>query len=232
MKFSLLSLATAVFMLIPRPANAQFDADQLGGWYVYQWTVNPNARGFGLQGDIQHRNWDLGGDVEQLLGRAGVNWTPQGSAIKYTFGYAYIHSATFGPGDSGTQEQRLYQEALLPHKIAQRLYFTHRVRFEQREVENQDLRTRLRYFLGLNYPLNQDTLGSGAVYLSFSNEYFLNLERGTGRGRSVDYFDRNRAYAGVGYSVNDKLRIQAGYMHQQLDESSKRQLQLNLIHTF
>lgn len=224
--------AIAVVTLLPLLAQAQFDEDQLGGWYVYQWTLNPNNKGFGLQGDVQHRNWDIGGDKEQLLGRAGITWTPNGSAIKYTFGYAHVHSEAFGPSDAATQEQRLYQEALLPHRVGARYYFTHRFRFEQRDLEEQDLRTRLRYFIGLNYPFNQDTLGKGAIYLALSNEFFLNLEQGIGGGRRVDYFDRNRAYAGIGFSLTDGLRVQAGYLHQQLDETSKGQLQLNLIHSF
>lgn len=225
-------IALFLTALLSLPAFAQFDEDRIGAWYVYQWTKNPGSRGIGFQGDFQHRNWDLGGDVEQLLGRAGVTWTPEGSAIKYTFGYAYVHSSAYGPSDAGSQEQRLYQEMLWPQRLGERVYLTHRLRFEQRDLEEQDMRTRLRYMLGLNYSLNQDTLGRGAVYLALVNEYFVNLERGIGRGRSVDHFDRNRAYAGMGYSVSDGLRIQFGYMHQQLDETSKGQLQMNLVHTF
>jgi len=228
-------LAVAVVMasaLFTSAAHGQIDEDQLGGWYVYQWTRNPGANGIGFQGDLQHRNWDRGGDIEQLLGRAGVTWTPAGSTIKYTFGIAAVQSEAFGPSDAATQEKRLYQEVLLPQRLGARLLLTHRWRMEQRDIEGQDLRMRLRYLIGVNYPLNRDTLGKGAVYLAFTNELFVNGERGIGRGRRVDWFDRNRAYAGMGYAVSNTLRLQFGYLEQTLDSSRKSQLQLNIIQTF
>jgi hypothetical protein len=224
-----LGLASALSTSI---TQAQIDEDQNGAWYVYQWTRNPGDNGIGLQGDIQHRNWSTSGDIEQLLARGGITWTPQGSTIKYTFGVAAVHSEAFGPSDAASQEIRLYQEALMPQRLGARLLLTHRWRFEQRDVEGQDMRTRLRYLIGLNYPFNRDNLGKGAVYLAFTNEVFVNLERGIGRGRSVDHFDRNRAYAGLGYSVTDSLRLQFGYLEQTLDASRKGQLQFNVIHTF
>lgn len=224
--FGLLAITVA------ESSYAQVDEDQLGGWYTWQWTVNREGSAIGFQGDVQHRNWDLGGDMEQLLARGGVTWQPAGRSIKYTFGYAHIVSGPFGPGNAATKERRLYQEALLPQRLGERGFVTHRLRLEQRDVQNQDLRTRLRYFVGYNHPLNQATLARGAVYLALSNEFFLNLEEGIGRGRHVDWFDRNRFALGFGYSLSDTGRLQLSYMHQQLDEAGKGQLQLNWIQTF
>ena len=45
-------------------------------------------------------------------------------------------------------------------------------------------------------------------------------------------FDRDRAYAALGYMLTDRLGIQAGYMSQILENSSKGQLQLSLHHNF
>ena len=212
---------------------AQVDTGQTGAWYMLMWSMNPEGgTGFGLQGDVQHRNWDMGGDLEQLLIRGGLTWTPDGSNIKYTLGYAHITSGVFGPSDGKSREQRLYQEALIPQTLGQKSFLTHRFRLEQRDVDNQDWRNRLRYFVGLNYPLNQATLGQGAIYLSFYNELFLNLEQDIGAGRKVDYFDRNRTYAALGYSLADNSRLQFGYMHQEVDNYGKGQLQFNWIISF
>src|SRR5690606_36104090 len=112
-------------------------------------------------------------------------------------------------------------EALVSQLVGNKSFFSHRFRLVQRDVDNQDRRNRLRYALGLNYPLNQDTLGKGAVYLSLYNELFLNLEQDIGGGRQVDYFDRNRTYAALGYSLSDRTRLQFGYMHQELDNYGK-----------
>ena len=48
----------------------------------------------------------------------------------------------------------------------------------------------------------------------------------------MDSFDRNRAYLAVGHSVSNRIRLQAGYMHQQTDTIGKGQLQFNLLHSF
>jgi len=64
------------------------------------------------------------------------------------------------------------------------------------------------------------------------NELFLNLENDIGNNRSVDTFDRNRAYAALGYSLKDNMRFQFGYMWQENSNDGKGQLQLNFIHSF
>lgn len=230
----ILSLPVVLFALfLFTPAlHAQVDQGQTGAWYMYMWNHENADTGFGLQGDIQERLWDVDEDLEQLLIRGGLTWRPEGSAVKYTMGYAHITSGAFGPGGDKVRENRLYQEALAGQTLGDRWYLTHRFRLEQRWVDNQDFRTRLRYFLGLNVPLNQDTLGRGAIYLAFYNELFLNLENDIGNGRRVDTFDRNRAYAALGYSLQDNVRLQFGYMWQENDNYGKGQLQFNLIHSF
>jgi hypothetical protein len=218
-----ITLSSSVF-------SQNVDQGQLGAWYMYMWNAERPDREFGFQGDIQHRNWETTGDLEQLLIRGGLTWRPQGSAVKYTLGYAHITSGRFGPSDDKSEENRIYQEALLNQTLGDKLFLTHRFRLEQRWVQNQDYRSRLRYFLALNYPLNQDTLNEGAIYLSLYNELFVNFELGS--KPEQDYFDRNRIYAALGYSVRNNLRIQAGYMWQENRNFGKGQLQFNVIQSF
>ncbi|MEE4278848.1 MAG: DUF2490 domain-containing protein [Halieaceae bacterium] len=219
-------------VVTPAASQAQVDDSQLGAWYMYFWNTENKDTGFGWQGDIQHRNWDLLGDLEQLLIRGGRTWRPEGSNFKYTLGYANITSGAFGDSDSTSSENRIYQEALGSQVLADRWFLTHRFRLEQRWVDGQDFRNRVRYFLAANYPLNQPTLAEGAWYLSFYNELFVNLEQDIGDGRSVDYFDRNRTYAAVGHSLSNRLRLQFGYMWQENANFGKGQLQFNLFHSF
>ena len=219
-------------VLLPMAVCAQVDEEELGAWYMYMWTTDFEQSPYGLQGDIQYRNWDRIGDLEQLLIRGGLTWSPEGRRVKYTLGYAYVASGAYGPSSATSDESRLYQEALIPGRLGRRVYLTHRIRLEQRWVEDQDFRTRVRYFFALNVPFNQDTLGKGAVYLSYYNELFLNLERDIGNDQRVDYFDRNRAYLALGYSLTDTLRLQWGYMFQKTESIGKGQLQFNLMHSF
>ncbi len=199
---------------------------------MYFWNTNFSNDKWGLQGDVQYRNWNLLGDLEQLLLRGGLTYSPENANIKFTLGYGHITSGAFGESDATSAEQRVYQEALLPQKIGSRIYLTHRFRYEQRWVENQDFRTRYRYNLFLNLPLNQQDLSKNAIYLALYNELFINGEREIGNGNRVEFFDRNRFYSALGYSISNDLRIQAGYMKQTLNALSKGQIQLSLHHSF
>lgn len=212
-------------------SQAQVDEDQLGGWYMYFWNTDFGESKFGLQGDVQYRNWDVMGDLEQLLLRAGVTYNPN-SNLMLTLGYGNITSGAFGDSNDTSSESRIYQEALLPHKISERIYLKHRFRYEQRWVEDQDFRTRYRYNLFLNIPLNQPNLDKNSVYLAFYNEVFLNGQKDIGDGRSVEIFDRNRLYGALGYSIKDNLKVQAGFMEQTSNSISKGQIQLSLHHSF
>jgi hypothetical protein len=225
-------LLAAVLLCTTVPALAQVDQGQDGAWYTYAWTQRFEDSSFGWQGDIQQRNWDLADDTDQLLIRSGATWTPADSKVRYTLGAAWVRSSAFGPSSADSEELRLYQEAFVPQTVGSRLFFSHRWRLEQRWLEGQDQRNRLRYSLGLNVPFNQGNLNQGAIYLSLYNELFLNLERGIGNQRKVDYYDRNRAYAALGYSLSDSSRLQFGYMWQETENWGKGQLQLSLFQNF
>lgn len=211
-------------------AFSQNDEEDLGAWYMYFWNTTISESKFGLQGDVQYRNWNMIGDLEQLLLRGGVTYSPN-SNIKLTLGYGNITSGVPGESDETSSENRIYQEALLPHKLSNRIFLTHRFRYEQRWVESQDFRTRLRYNLFINVPLNQPNLNQQAIYLAFYNEVFINGQRDIGNDRKVELFDRNRLYSGVGYGLTNNLRMQLGYL-EQTSTVSKGQLQLSLHHTF
>jgi hypothetical protein len=208
------------------------DEDQLGAWYMYFWSKQLKESPFGFQGDLQFRNWDLGGDLEQLLLRGGLTYVPKAINVKFTLGYAFILTGEFGDSSDTSNENRIYQEALLPHKLGGRTYINHRFRFEQRWVENQDFRTRWRYGLFIQVALNRKELIKGTFYYAFYDEIFINGERGIGDGREVELFDRNRFYNAIGYCISDNLRFQGGYMYQSTDDWSKGQIQLSLHHSF
>ena len=227
----LIVLVWISLMGIPR-ANAQFDEDQLGAWYMYFFSGKMGEGPWGVQGDAQFRNWDLGGDLEQLLLRGGITYSPENANIKFTLGYGNITTGAFGDDNSTVSESRMYQEALFPTVFADRFFLTHRFRYEQRWVEGQDMRTRYRYNLFMNIPLNQPNLKQGAIYLALYNELFINGERSIGSGNTVEIFDRNRFYTAVGYSIKDNLRTQLGVMKQTTNNWSKNQLQWSLHHSF
>jgi hypothetical protein len=55
-------------------------------------------------------------------------------------------------------------------------------------------------------------------YASLYNEVFLQTK--------ARFFDRNRAYAALGYVINPSLKIELGYMAQNLEKTSRNQFQI------
>lgn len=228
-KFILLLL----FVALCYDSNAQtIDESQPGAWYMYFFNKKIGDSRFGLQGDYQFRFWNAGSDLEQILLRTGVTYSPENANVLFTLGYGNITTGEFGDSDATVKESRIYQEALLPHKIGSRFLLTHRFRFEQRWVENQDFRTRYRYNIFLNVPFNDTEFAKGVVYLALYNEIFINGQRDIGNGQTVEYFDRNRTYTGLGYGLLDNLRLQLGWMKQTTNNWAKGQAQVSLHHSF
>jgi len=226
----------AVIMILSlcfsKAVNAQIDEDKFGAWYMYFFNTTFKERPWGVQGDIQYRNWNAAGDLEQLLLRGGLTYKPKKADIKLTLGYGNITTGDFGPKKSTVSESRIYQEALFPVQFGNRFYTNHRFRFEQRFIDNQDVRTRYRYNLFLNIPLNKLGMEEKTMYLALYNELFINGQRSIGNGKKVELFDRNRFYLAMGYMINKGFRIQAGVMRQTTDEWSKNQMQLSLHQNF
>lgn len=201
---------------------------ETGAWYMYFGNARFKNSPLSLHLEAQYRNHNIIGDLEQLLLRSGLQYNLKDNAATFTAGYGFIRSEPEGSDNSAfTAENRIYQEALLRQGIG-RVRLMHRFRYEQRFIRDRDFRTRYRYALFINTPISQKNMSKKAIYLALYNEVFIN-------GRKIDngpIFDRNRAYAALGYMLTDRLGIQAGYMSQMLENSEKGQLQLSLHHNF
>jgi hypothetical protein len=226
-----LSAAFLILVVAQSSVGASID-DELGAWYMTFFSKQWAGSNWGLQGDIQYRSWDHGADLEQLLLRGGVTFSPRSTGNLFTLGVANITSGAFGPSRDTASENRVYQEALVPQKVGQRVQLRHRFRFEQRWIDGQDFRTRFRYALFITIPLNSGRMTNGSWYLSIYDELFLNGQRNIGKAREVDYYDRNRLYGGLGYAVSDRTQLQLGYMQQHSDGTNKGQFQVSLHHRF
>ena len=225
-------LSTLLFSFLFVQAQNRPDEDQLGAWYMYFFNADFKDSKFGIQGDYQFRFWNAGSDLEQVLLRTGITYRPDNINGLFTLGYGNITSGAPGDSKETSNESRIYQEALLPHKLTNRLSLTHRFRYEQRFVEGQDFRTRYRYNLFMNILLNKEKLEKNALYIALYNEVFINGQRDIGDERTVQLFDRNRSYLGLGYNIFDNLRVQAGWMQQTTVNWAKGQMQLSLHQKF
>jgi hypothetical protein len=227
-----IKLSILILFLSLNGVMAQVDESQTGAWYMYFYNHQFKESRLGIQGDFQYRDWQGIGDTEQLMLRTGLTFTPKDSSVMFTLGYASITTGQFGDKDNTFLENRIYQEALIPQKLGNRFYLSHRFRYEQRFVENQDFRTRYRYNLFLNVPLNKRELSPKAIYAAFYNELFINGQTDIGDNRTVELFDRNRTYIGFGYVLSLTIRFQFGWMNQKTNTWGKDQLQLSMHHNF
>lgn len=220
----------SVFFFIGTTKLSSQNENQTGAWYMYFYNHQFKDSDFGIQGDFQYRNWNIIGDLEQLLLRSGFTYAPKDAGILFTLGYGHITTGQLGDRDDTSVESRIYQEALFPQTLGKRFHLTHRFRYEQRFVEGQDFRTRYRYNVFLNVPLNATTLEAQSIYIALYNELFINGQKEIGDGREVEYFDRNRTYLGLGYSLSDTIRFQIGWMNQKTNGLGKGQLQFSMHH--
>ena len=222
-----------ILFILPNNIQAQTDPNQMGAWYMYIFNSQFKKDSlWGVQGDIQHRNFNILGDLQQLLIRGGFTYMPKESPLKLTLGYAYISIGTYGDSHEKTAEHRFYQETSFPIKFGKRIFSTHRFRYEMRYVEDQDFRTRYRYAIFLNIPLNKPLIEPNAVYLSLYDEVLINGQRRIGSGKTVSFFDHNRLYGAMGYVFRKGLKMQLWMMRLTSNKFGKNQLQISLHHTF
>ena len=172
-----------------------------------------------IHNEIQFRNYDAIGDLEQLLLRTGVGYNLSENNHNVLLGYGYITSENY-VGDTSEKitvnEHRIFQQFTSKQKIGA-VSLSHRYRFEQRFVES-DFKMRLRYFLAFKVPILKTEEMPSKLYLSAYNELFLNTKSAV--------FDRNRVYGGFGYQINKNIRLEAGYMTQLFETSSRDQFNL------
>lgn len=194
-----------------------------GNWILYFGNKKIDPK-WNWHHEVQYRNYNALGDLEQLLLRTGLGYNLTENNNNLLLGYGYILSENYtGTTDEKTEvnEHRIYQQFITRQQIS-RVGIQHRYRFEQRFVET-DFKLRFRYFLSLNVPLNKSELIDKALYFSAYNEIFLNTE--------TSVFDRNRLYSGLGYKLNAALKFEIGYLNQFLAGGKNRD-QLNLITFF
>ena len=199
------------------------DSD-LGNWLIY--IGNKKVKGqWNWHHEIQYRNYNVVGDLEQLLIRTGIGYNLTEDNNNVLLGYGFIRAENYrkeSDTKSTVNEHRIFQQFITKQKI-NRVSLQHRLRFEQRFF-GEAHKLRLRYFLGFGLPLNRKELIEKTFYLSAYNEVFLNIQE--------SIFDRNRLFGGLGYKLNSKVRFELGYMNQFLSRGNRDQVNLLLLVNF
>ncbi|MBK8557453.1 MAG: DUF2490 domain-containing protein [Lewinellaceae bacterium] len=211
-----LIITGSLLFLLPFLALSQ--SSDLGNWYIYFGNKKIN-NSWNWHHEVQYRNYNFFGDLEQLLLRTGIGYNLSENNNNVLLGYGYVLSENYLAGSNekaAVKEHRIYQQYITRQAFG-RVQIQHRYRFEQRFVADK-FKMRFRYFLSLNIPLNNNKVVPKTYYISAYNELFLNT-------KSV-VFDRNRLYTGLGYKLNENLKMELGYMTQYFEKGSRDQLNI------
>ena len=190
-------------------------AESIGNWMMYIGN-NPVAEKYSIWNEIQYRDRKVFGDFTQLILRTGLNYSLNNQS-QVLLGYAYIVSDS---EESSFHEHRIFQQGIHRHAMSS-LGIQHRLRLEERFVQDKDMAVRFRYLLGGTYPMNMDVMKSGAIYASAFNELFMNM--------SGTAFDRDRIYGAIGYQWSPYIRTEIGYMSQITSQTTQNQLQIAIF---
>lgn len=215
MKESIIKKTVLVAILL-LPYIALSQNSDFGNWLIYIGNNKLNSK-WNIHNEVQYRNYNSIGDLEQLLIRTGLGYTFNDKKNNVLLGYGYILSENYisnSDNKATINEHRIFQQFTTTQTFG-KVKLGHRYRFEQRFVES-NFKMRLRYFLSLNIPIN--IMENNKYYLSAYNEIFLNTK--------TSVFDRNRLYGGIGYNINRAIRIEVGYMNQFFERSNRDQLNI------
>lgn len=147
--------------------------NDLGAWYMY-FGNNKISKKLNWHNEIQYRNFDAIGDLEQLLIRTGIGYDLTENNNNVLLGYGFILSQPYVNGEKRENvEHRIFQQFITKQKFG-RFNLQHRYRLEERFLED-DFRMRFRYMLGLNIPITQKEMLPKTLYASVYNEIFLHF---------------------------------------------------------
>lgn len=213
-KLNTIKKAVLVAILL-LPCIALSQNSDFGNWLIYIGNKKLNSK-WNIHHEVQYRNYNAVGNLEQLLLRTGLGHTFNDGKNNVLLGYGYILSENYISNSDNKRtvnEHRIFQQFTSSQNLGG-IKLSHRYRFEQRFVES-NFKMRFRYFLALNIPLGDK---ENKYYLSAYNEIFLNTK--------TSIFDRNRLFGGIGYTINKNIKMEAGYMNQFFERSSRDQLNI------
>ena len=193
----------------------------IGNWLIYFGNKDLNSS-FNWHHEIQHRNYNILGELEQLLVRTGLGYNVNENN-NILLGYGFIDSRNKAIESNEilkVNEHRIYQQ-FISKQVIGKIKIQHRYRFEQRFIED-DFKLRYRYFLSLNIPLLKT---NKKYYISAYNEIFIDASQ-------ENSFDRNRIYGGLGYKLNSNIKLEMGYMNQIFNNSSRDQFNVICFFNF
>ena len=214
-------ISFCIWLVLCVITNSNAQKSDIGNWFAYMGNQKINNK-WNWHNEVQYRNFNFAGDLEQLMIRTGLGYNLSENNNNVLLGYAYVHSKPYIAGTdvkTRTDEHRIFQQFITKQQFG-RVSISHRYRFEQRFLQD-DFKMRLRYALLLNIPINKKVMDKNAVYVSLSNEVFINTKQ--------NHYDRDRIYGGIGYCFSKYVKVEAGVMSQLLPATNRTQFQIMIF---
>lgn len=160
-------------------------------------------------------------DWQQYVFRPNVGYAIN-KQLEVGIGYTHARMFPYGsqPALMEFTENNVFQQLILSQK-AGKVGIMHRFRTEQRfidhvertpesgpYIEGKDFMNRFRFRIDGMIPV----AFKDRMFISLYDEVFVHLHD----EMLPDAFDQNRAYIGLGYQMNDKLRLELGVLHHYL----------------
>ena len=196
--------------------RAQAPLQRIRDANAHQWWIyigdHPIRGPWGFYTEAQVRRADFGTQWQQLLLREAVTYRFSPS-VQVASGYGSIRSARYGdfPSAQPAFEHRAWEQLTVRNDVKP-LELEHRYRVEQRWLQNFNAsgdyswryQNRFRYQFKANLPVGP------RWYLTGGDELFIHF----GGNHGASLFDQNRAFAGMGYKVSARNRLEVTYMNQ------------------
>jgi hypothetical protein len=188
------------------------------------WTANARydiTQRWNVTGLVMLRRANGLSDWQQYVLRPNVGFAVN-RHIEVGLGYTHAHMFPYGNQAVPLEftENNIFQQLIL-RQTAGRVGLMHRVRLEQRFVdhvehsadrgayiEGKDYMNRFRFRMDGMVPVALND----RLFVSVFDEVFVHLQD----EMTPDAFDQNRAYIGLGYRLNDKLKFELGMLHHYL----------------
>ena len=116
--------------------NCSAQKSEIGNWFIY-FGNQALSKKINWNNEIQYRNYNFAGDLQQLLLRTGIGYNLTEENNNILIGYGYIISERYVKNTDlkvESKEHRIYQQFITKQKLG-RFFIQHRYRLEERFIE-------------------------------------------------------------------------------------------------
>lgn len=198
-----------------------FIKSQHNTWYQYhgETSIQPS---WSVSHAFQFRSSDILPQAGTYFLLAGINYQEPRTHLKVRLAYNEIVKRELNPESKSWSDLHTASIQVKYANYFNNLQHTSYLRLEEIWKGKRYDKAVLRGLLQINLPIAGDMKSNGGWYLSTFGELFLNI--------SESKYERSRLYFGLGYVLNQHVKIQLGNMQERKVPSVSDQWMITVIH--